>query len=260
MRFHLFEFTDLKWYPGFLKKPIQEYLDFESRRFGIFEPAIPIIEEGLRESGHSLILDLGSGAGGGLVDLWQELCERHPDLLIQQSDLFPIYDERPSESSRVQYLEEPVDAGFVPERLKGFRTLFTLAHHFQPDQLRAVIADAARKRTGLAIFEPVGGGIIQILLMILLVPWLVLFTVPFIRPFKLSRLLFTFLLPIIPATIVWDGVVSSLRAYNEEELLRIAREAQRETGASIRWQSGTVFNGRRMPLLYLMGTPIQTVD
>ena len=65
MRFHLFEFTDLKWYPGFLKKPIQEYLDFVSRRFGIFEPAIPIIEEGLRESGHSLILDLGSGAGGG---------------------------------------------------------------------------------------------------------------------------------------------------------------------------------------------------
>ena len=47
--------------------------------------------------------------------------------------------------------------------------------------------------------------------------------VPFAKPFRLSRLLATYLVPLIPALVAWDGTVSALRAYAPEELLEIAR-------------------------------------
>ncbi len=43
-------------------------------------------------------------------------------------------------------------------------------------------------------------------------------TTPFIRPFKLSRVLFTYLIPVVPLFIWWDGIVSSLRTYSVSEM------------------------------------------
>jgi hypothetical protein len=39
---------------------------------------------------------------------------------------------------------------------------------------------------------------------------------------RLSPGSFTYILPIIPIAIAWDGVVSHLRAYNQKELLELA--------------------------------------
>ena len=61
---------------------------------------------------------------------------------------------------------------------------------------------------------------------------------PFFRPFRLSRLVFTYLLPLIPLTTIWDGVVSILRLYSPAELLALARRAD-PTGR-LRWQAGTL--------------------
>ncbi|MDW3196440.1 MAG: hypothetical protein R8G66_28960 [Cytophagales bacterium] len=41
---------------------------------------------------------------------------------------------------------------------------------------------------------------------------------PFIRPFKFGRILFTYLIPIVPLFVLWDGVVSSLRTYSIKEM------------------------------------------
>ena len=42
---------------------------------------------------------------------------------------------------------------------------------------------------------------------------IVLLVTPLIRPFTLSRILWTYLLPLVPLTCWWDGIVSQLRAY-----------------------------------------------
>lgn len=46
---------------------------------------------------------------------------------------------------------------------------------------------------------------------------------PFVRPFRWSRVFFTYVLPAIPMLFGWDGTVSALRAYSTDELLAIAR-------------------------------------
>jgi hypothetical protein len=72
--------------------------------------------------------------------------------------------------------------------------------------------------------------------------------VPVVRPFRLSRLLLTYLVPAIPLLFAWDGTVSALRAYRPEELLRLANAA--EGGARYDWDAGVAGKA-----LYLIGRP-----
>ena len=250
MRLQLFEFTDLKWYPGMLKRPIQDYLDFVSERFGLFVDLEGLLGPELQRLGENRVIDLGSGAGGGLLSVWRALKAHVPGLKVIQTDLFPgeIRDDYTQEG--IEYREEPVDARSVPGDLRGFRTLFSVAHHLPPAILKEVIQDARRSGQGIAILEPVQKSVVSILGMLIVVPLLVLFLTPFIRPFRFSRLLFTYLVPIIPLTIVWDGVVSCLRAYSAADLLALAESTE---GPVYIWKSGK--HGRGAGVVYLVGGP-----
>ena len=60
---------------------------------------------------------------------------------------------------------------------------------------------------------------------VLLVPIFVLLSTAFMRPFKWSRVLWTYVVPLVPLTCLWDGVVSQLRAYTVSELRDMAAAA-----------------------------------
>jgi hypothetical protein len=79
----------------------------------------------------------------------------------------------------------------------------------------------------------------------------VLLTAPFIRPFRWSRLFWTYLVPALPLVLAFDVVVSCLRVYSVPEL--------RELTAGLdgyRWDAGTV-RGKPVPIrvTYLIGVP-----
>jgi len=74
---------------------------------------------------------------------------------------------------------------------------------------------------------------------------------PFIRPFRWRRLFWTYLIPMVPLTCGWDGIVSQLRAYTIPELRRMG-----EAAGAMRWQTGQaplpIGRGR---LTYMIGIP-----
>ena len=53
-----------------------------------------------------------------------------------------------------------------------------------------------------------------------IVDWLL---TPRMRPFRWSRLLFTYLVPLIPLVVLWDGIVSCFRTRTPEELLELTK-------------------------------------
>jgi hypothetical protein len=53
-----------------------------------------------------------------------------------------------------------------------------------------------------------------------LIPLFVVLLMPLVRPLRLSWLLFTYVIPILPFSIAWDGLVSHLRVYSPAELER----------------------------------------
>lgn len=255
MRFHLFEFTDLVQCPAFIKSSIQEYLDYVSERFQIFQVAMPLLDKALKGSRASEILDLGSGAGSGMQHAWKPLIKSNPGLTIQLSDLNPIVPPPEFTEEGIEYVNGSVDARSIPRNMPGFRTMFTVAHHFRPEVLKNVIQDARNSNSGLAIFEPVHRGITSILSMVLILPCMVLVFTPFIRPWRFSRLFFTYIIPVITFAIVWDGIVSSLRAYKPDELLRLARSTE---GPDWHWDCGILTGPSGVKITYLTGVPYRS--
>ena len=239
-RFHLIELEDLPWWPTAFRNAATEYLVAAVRLSKPYQGVVPLLKAALERSGATSVLDLCSGAGGPWESLQGEL--RVPVLL---SDRFP----NPRATS-LPYHPEPVDATAVPAALPGFRTLFASFHHFRPEQARAILVDAVKQGEGIAIFEATARTI-PALLGMLLVPLLVWLITPQIRPVRASRLLFTYVIPILPLALLFDGMVSCLRTYSTAELEGFIVGLD-----NYDWKIGRApVKGSPLPITYLMGTP-----
>jgi hypothetical protein len=153
----------------------------------------------------------------------------------------------------VTFAKGPVDATEVPAELDDFRTLFSSFHHFRPEEARRILADAVRQRQGIAVFEATQRSV-PALLGMLLTPLVVLLVTPFIRPFRLSRLFWTYLPPIVPLVVLFDGVVSCLRTYTPAELRALVADAP--GSEAYVWEIGEERGTRgTLPVTYLVGYP-----
>ncbi len=219
-RIHLFEFEDLQWFPSFLRNYMTDYLRFMSNKFDIYRPIVPIIKEGLEKSHSNTIIDLASGGGGGLLKLNEHLLKTNPDVKIILTDYYPnikAFERSKASENNMEYIATSIDALQVPKSMKGLRTQFLSFHHFRPEQAQQILQNAVNNESAIAIFEAQERNLKSIIFM-LLSPINVLLLTPFIRPFSFGRLLFTYLIPILPVLICWDGIVSVLRTYSINEM------------------------------------------
>ncbi len=256
-RLQLIEIEDQPWCPRAIRDAATDYLCFLSSRTSQYEPIVPILAAALRRTGARHVLDLCSGGAGPWPWLGPALADMGLDISVRLSDKYPNLGANgalsgPTNQS-IRYHAQPVDARHVSEELAGFRTMFSAFHHFAPADAREVLADAVRRREGIAIFEALDRSTRGLLLMAL-VPAMVLVTTAFIRPFCWSRLLWTYLVPLTPLITFLDGVVSCLRTYKPAEL----RELAAGTGvADYAWEIGSLKNPRApIPVTYLIGIPV----
>lgn len=252
-RIHLFEFEDQQWFPTFLRNYGTDFLQFLSNKTKMYKPIISIIEKGIKESNTNQIIDLGSGGGGGLIWLNKELKKNNPQLKILLTDYFPnlsAFEYTKNQSDNFDYIKTPVDARNVPKELKGLRTQFLSLHHFKPIDAKKILQNAVDSDSSIAIFEAQERSIASLIAMFFS-PLTVLFTAPFIRPFKLGRIIFTYLIPIVPLFVWWDGIVSSLRTYSVKEMNELVKSL--DNNENFNWEIGKLKSGPGV-LLYLLGT------
>ncbi|WP_345117800.1 class I SAM-dependent methyltransferase [Hymenobacter algoricola] len=258
-RLQLFEFEDLPWFPKVIRAGMMDYLRFTISVLRIYQPIVPLLRAAVLQAGQPNLLELCAGAGGGTEGVWRSLrASGLPLVSVTLSDLYPqpaawqLLAERTGGGLR--YEAAPVDATAVPAALTGFRTVFSAFHHFPPAAAEAMLADAVRQQAGIGIFEGAGKHWYELLLAWLVLPVVQLLTTPFIRPFRLSRLFFTYVVPLIPLCTIWDGTVSVLRMYPPEQLLALARRA--DPLGRFEWQAGKVRNPlTRSEVTYLVGVP-----
>jgi hypothetical protein len=148
---------------------------------------------------------------------------------------------------------EPVDATRVPPQLVGVRTMFSAFHHFRPDAARAILKNAFESRQPICIFES-GSGTLLGMAAMLGVPIVVLALMPLARPFRWTNLLFTYLVPLTPLIILWDGLVSMLRIHSPDQMRKLTADLQ---APDYSWEFGHI-KVRGIPdgLPYLIGRPL----
>lgn len=253
-RIHAFEFEDLSWFPKNFRNYGTDFLQFGANAFDVYKCIIPIIKKGIESSGNDTIVDIASGGGGGLVKISEYLKKTMPHLKIILSDYYPNIDAfkrtKAKQPDVFEYVEESVNAMDVPKYLKGFRTQFLSFHHFKPKDAKAILQNAIDNNQAIGIFEAQQRNIKNIVGM-LFSPIAVLLMTPFIKPFKLDRILFTYLIPVLPLFILWDGVISVLRTYTIKELKEMI--FQLKNNERFEWEV-CIARGKPNDILYLLGT------
>ena len=255
-RLHLLELEDQTWFPSVIRDLATDYLHFMEVTFRLDRPVVAPLAEALRAAKAESLVDLCSGGAGPIPLLQAGLREQGLDLRVTLTDRFPNLEafRRAAAASNgsIGFVAEPVDARAVPRELRGFRTLFNSFHHFEPTDARAILRDAVDAGQPIGIFE-VPERKVLLILPLLFTPLYVLLATPFIRPFRWRRLLWTYLLPLVPLTCLWDGVVSQLRAYTLAELEALAAAVAPD---DYTWRAGSVPIGATPGrLTFLWGHP-----
>ncbi len=252
-RFHLLEFEDQQWFPPTIRNYMTDFLQFVTNQFDLFKGSVPILQKGLEKSGDAQIIDLASGGGGAWLKLVKHLDDSSPNLKIHLTDYYPNHTafEKIAQIGNGQFTFETasVNALQVPENLKGFRTQFLSFHHFKPADAQQILQNAVDHKAVIGIFEAQKRSIAHFI-QFFFSPINVLLMTPFIRPFSFGRIIFTYLIPIVPIFVWWDGLVSVLRTYSVAEMEAMTK--QLNNGDSYEWEIGETKNGPVVNL-YLLG-------
>jgi hypothetical protein len=255
-----FEFHDQQWFPKSLRDGVTDALQLILSLGGIYRPIVPILNKAVEASGAARIVDLCSGGGGP----WLWLCRllrvsngrniNGQNMEVCLTDKYPnieaFENARRKTDGQITFYPGFADAASLPRDLSGFRTIFTSFHHFTPDEAVAILQNAANDGQGIGVFEAAKRDPLTILLTVLM-PLAGFLTAPFARPFRVSRIFWTYFIPVIPFVLFFDGVISCLRAYSQKELSVLA--AQVKAGNYV-WQVGER-SGALAPVTFLVGYP-----
>jgi hypothetical protein len=255
-RIQFIELHEQPWFPKLLRDDITDTLQFALSNTAAYGSIAPLFERALRATKRHSIVDLCSGGGGPWLNLGRRLESSFAGFHVLMTDKFPNLAAFETAQARsgfpMDYYPQPVDAREVPRELDGFRTMFSAFHHFRPADARAVIQNTIDARQGIGVFEITRRTAPAVALMILWALSPLLFT-PLVRPFRWSRLLFTYLVPLIPFVLLFDGIISCLRTYRPGELLDLVGELG---ATAYEWQTGEFRESvLKAPITYLIGFP-----
>lgn len=259
-RIHLFEIEDFAWFPRWLRDPMTRYLVSFHRMIGSAGDVAGLLDRALQRSQQKSVVDLCSGGGGPMPEV-KELMAKNPQyasLPFTLTDLFPNQSaaktiERKGDP-QLRYLLTPVDATQPPSELKGVRTMVGSFHHMTPAMGRKILKSAFDDRQPILIFEPSDNSSPKALWWTA-IPFGILFTLfltPFVRPLSWQQIVFTYLIPVLPLCIAWDGAVSNARIYTKNDFDELLSGLE---ASDYEWEYGVIKN--RVKKSYLLGLPKQ---
>ncbi len=254
-RLSLPEIEDSPRLPRWLRDAITGYLQVAISVGKPYAVVTPLLAELLRGSADRSVVDLASGGGGPWPELMASLkatLGAHPSVTL--TDIQPnlraaaAIDARPG----LSYRREPVSALNVPPELGRVRTMFTGLHHFDEGEVLRIFRAAQDAKAPFLAAEATHRSVPG-LLITLLVPVLVLLFMPRVRPLRVLPLLLTYVPPLLPAMIWWDGVASTLKSYRADELRALVSSIETP---GYRWRvEELAARGAPIPVTVVVGQP-----
>lgn len=253
----LFEIEDQRWLPRLLRNQMTDALRYLIIEMKIYAPIIPEFLWVMQQSQTKNVVDLCSGGSGPWEYLIREISK--PEELLERVTLTDLY---PNENALkamsdihpiFNYSAESVNALDIDPDLEGVRTLFSSFHHFDTQEAISIIQDAVDKQMPICIFEFTGRRLANFLL--LPISTILLFTkLLFNTPLTVPKLIFSYLIPVVPLIFLWDSTVSNLRTYSQDELSDILTKVR--NSGSYDWDVGESISPKT-PLknTYLIGYP-----
>jgi len=202
-------------------------------------------------------IDFCSGSGGPTPFIERAVnnhlaANKLPPVDFVLTDLYPHIDawhEITHHNPHITYESRSVDASQAPIELlrrgsgKQVMRLFSLAfHHFDDELARKILRDTVETSEGFAIFELQDRSFSSFVADSLLPLGVVLAAPFYAQKWKsLALFVFTWLIPILPLVLFWDGYVSSLRTRDPDEVEVLLRTCGADTSEWVMVSGSEVF-------------------
>lgn len=226
-RKHFFEIEDQAWFPPALRSYMTDVLMELNRKIGATRAIHHEIQSLIETYNFSTIVDLGSGSGGPMPEIIEEIRKRtQVELLL--TDLYPNPKsvEAYEHLDGVVYRKTPMCASAPqsPNKEGCLMTMINSFHHMKPDMAQEILRSASKNQTPLFIYE-LADNKIPFLIWLLFLPLGLIINVfscliltLFVRPVQPLQLLFTYIIPIVPICFAWDGQISYTRIYTFDDI------------------------------------------
>lgn len=241
-RYRIKELHESRHCPQCWRDGMTKFLSFFVTYTDVYRQAVPFVDKLLRQSGDNTIVDLCSGNGLYMLRFLTLLRKLAPDRDVQAL----LTDRYPGETSareitklkngNVRYFQEAIDAIDALHKLPGIHVMFSAIHHFDEEELTALLQIAAADKRPVAFFDYSRRNLPADILPLILVPLLIFLVAPLLRPFSWRQLFFIYVIPAIPILVMVDGFISRLRSYNCLELRKIIENLG--DIPDYHWQSG----------------------
>ena len=225
-RKQVFQFSNQKWYPSFLKRDMYEFMSWFVGKVNAAKPFLPVLEEVIGHTQTKAIINIDSKIGAGI--------ETVMPLLPESTEVINVELERFSTHN------------------KGMYTFINSFHQLDEKKATYYLTRIADSGNSVAVLEGNNDSLWQVVGMTIFVPLTVILSAPFVQPFRITRLIFTYLIPILPVVTMLDGFLALFKLYNPNDLNELVSNIPVK---SYVWKSGKADNGRGGKIIYLMGYP-----
>jgi|GEM_PF-2137946 len=221
------QLINLEWFPSHLKTLIAEFLSWFVLKVDATKPFVPIIENELTDTKSEKIINIDFNLGAGIDTV------------------------APFLSDKIEVLSIP------PSKLNtdknGLYLFVNCFHQLSIEEAKSNLKKIAESGNPIVVVEGNDDSLWQIIGMTIFVPLTVLLTAPFVKPFRFSRIIFTYLIPILPFAIVVDGCLALMKLYNPDDLKELTSNFNIP---NYEWKMGKKDNGRGGKIIYLTGKKI----
>ncbi|KAI6244635.1 hypothetical protein HI914_07368 [Erysiphe necator] len=239
-------------FPQYLRERIQSCLTLLwTLRIPLLQKSSPaqhvaqMLSRVLDDAGRYRYVDFCAGAGGPTLTIERELNsqlashrftgknnENRPPVQFVLTDLHPHIPEWTKVSKQAEnitFIPESVDATCAPSSVKSnykqkICRFYNLSfHHFDDRLASSILRNSFETADGFGIFELQDRTLSSLIVVILSVVVLLL-TTPFYFWRSPLHMFFTYIIPILPFVMLFDGFISCLRTRTPEEILYLTEK------------------------------------
>jgi len=241
------EIEDYSWFPTIFRRYQADYIGSIVKWLSVYRPVVSELERVVGSTRPQFMHDLCSGSGIPAAYMEEQVKDLPPTAL---SDKFP--DRSFKDKPKLIYIRTSTDVlKLVPQ--SGFcYTMYNSFHHFSSAEQKELVIKLAANKNAFFFAEILQPGILTMVRVIFASTILQVFTAPFVKPFSLKRLFFTYIIPVNLLTVLYDGIVSVCRSRSANYYQGLLKDVAKNDFAISVGQ----YNNWKGSIIFIKGTPL----
>jgi hypothetical protein len=245
----LFEFGDLNWVPRWYHFYLRETLEFQYKFYKHDLLWLKGLSKFLKESPSDKVLECCSGSGKCLPRLIEHLPKE-----FVKNKTFILSDYRPlkqysdlDRGAAFSYISKSLNATCANESYPLPKVFINSFHHFNDEMAKKILSDSLKNNNSILILEYTKKSL-GVFISVILGSLSTFLLLPFYlkkNSYPFSILFFTYIIPLFPFVLLWDGIISNLRSRNLVNVERLCKDIDISSSTHIE------FIRSRKPLLFL---------